>query len=110
MRPGPPRLCFSAVTTAEVVAGNFRSTLDVKLRAIERRHFGFAQRHGSGGRLVERADDVEQRALAGTRRPDDGKRLAGRKRKRNVLQHDERAAGAVEFPANAFNPEPQTIR
>ena len=45
------------------------------------------------GGPIERAEDVEQRALAAARRPHDRGRLAGRHRERDVLENPQRSCG-----------------
>ena len=45
---------------------------------VERRDFLAAEQDFSGSGAIERADQIEQRAFAGTGRADDGERFAGR--------------------------------
>ncbi len=46
-----------------------------------------AERHSPGRRRLERAEDIEKRALAASRRPHDGRGIAGCKRQRHIRQH-----------------------
>ena len=50
------------------------------------------ERHGTGGRGLERAQEIQQRALAAAGWSHDGRRLAGRERERHVAQHGQRSA------------------
>src|SRR5262249_10118581 len=56
------------------------------------------ERHTPGGRRLERAEDVEQRALAAPRRSHDRGRIARRHVERHAVEHAQRTArGGVVF-------------
>ena len=69
-----------------------------RLRKSARSRFGQGERvdaveaDGAGRRPVERAEDVQQRALAGAGRPHDGEGLAALQVEADVAQHRQRAA------------------
>ena len=61
-----------------------------QLRLVEHERIFAVEPHAAGRRPIERADDVQQRALARSARPDHGQILAGRKRERHAAEHFER--------------------
>ncbi len=64
----------------------------------------------AGGRLIQRAEQVQERALAGAGRADDGKRLAGRNFKRQLAQNFDAARAALESFGDTRNVELCEIR
>ena len=78
---------------------------EADLAVAERRLLALAQpedvdaveQHRAAGRLVERAEDVQQRALADAGLSDDGDRLAGGDLEVEVDQHVDAPAVAVAF-------------
>ena len=56
------------------------------------------QRYAAGGGRLERAEDVQQRALAGTRRPHDGGGVAALERKVDAVKGWAAGRGASRNP------------
>ena len=62
------------------------------VRGAERERVDLVQRDRTGGRRLQRAQDVQQRALAAAGRSHDRGGIAGPERKRNVRQDGQRSA------------------
>ena len=78
----------------------------VTLFGRRQRRQGFAlQRDLPGGRRIQPAHQMQQRAFAGTRRTDDGQRFTGMNLQVNAVQHGEVNRAFVEAFGQAFGTE-----
>ena len=74
-----------------------------KLRLREGERVGAVEADGAAGRPVERAEQVQERALAGAGRAHDGERLAAVEAERHVTEDGERAAPCRVVFAELFD-------
>ena len=72
-------------------------------RAAHGRELFTAEANPPGARQIERADAVQQRALAGTRLPDDGQDLPGVDGQIDALQHLEGAPHVLKALLQVFD-------
>ena len=64
-----------------------------ELEVVEPAQRAPVERHGAGGGAVEPGQEMEERGLAGARRSDHGRELAGRRFERYVAEHVHARAG-----------------
>lgn len=67
------------------------------------------ERDRAGGRLIQRAEQMQQRALARAGRPEQRKRLAGRNFERHVAQNFDKARAACKIFGEMRNAEMRVI-